>query len=322
MSLTASQICSIARNRAGVPGYTVQSGQYLNTALEEIILTGDYEVARQAYSFTFSTAGQPTNAPNSLQIQNTSGPFRLPPDYLRVKKGDIQYYPLNNYPFQLTPIDIEEFDHQVQQAGIQTFPTYWMTDITQRRVFKSTSGNTTAGSGVITNVADLTGIAVGMGVFGDAIQPGTVTLVSDLSNPPNVTVTPAANVTGTFTAPAVSALVFASCPNAYVWPPTGGAYPCFLRYFRKMPDIWSPEAATQVPWFEYTDLLLDMVTARLMKDARDPRGAQLFQETHDELRRYRQMKDDRTNRAHRVTLDRRRFGAGYSQLPRSKILGW
>lgn len=321
MSLTASQICTIARDRSGTPGYTQQSGQYLNNALEEIILTGDYEVARQAYSFSFSTAGQPTNAPNASQVQNTSGPYQLPPDYLRVKKGDIQYYPLTNYPFQLTPIDIEEFDHQVQQAGIQTFPIFWMTDITQRRVFKSTGGTgITAGSGTFT-VADATGIAVGQGVFGDAIQPGTVTLVTNVAGA-SVTVSPAVNVIGTYTAPAYSALVFSTCPNAYVWPPAGGAYPAFLRYFRKMPDIWVPEASTMVPWFEYTDMLCDMVTARLMKDSRDPRATELNAEVRAELRRYNQMVDDRNNRARRITLDRRRFGSGWNVLPKSKILGW
>ena len=40
------------------------------------------------------------------------------------------------------------------------------------------------------------------------------------------------------------------------------------------------------------------------------------------LRRYLTMKDDNTDRAKRVTLDRRRFGPSYSTLPKSKILGW
>lgn len=319
MSLTAAQICTIARNRAGAPGYTVQSGQYLNSLLEEIALTGDYAIAKQSYNFTFTPSGIP--AFNS-QIQPASGPFQLPPDYLRVAKGDIVYYPLTNYPFQLIPIDIAEFDHQVQQAGLQSYPNFWMADITTRRVFKSTAGNTTAGSGSITNVQDMTGIAVGQGVFGDAIQPGTVTLVTAISGN-TVTVSPAANVVGTYAAPSFSALVFATCPNGYVWPPTQGAYPAYMRYQRKMVDIWQPEASTQVPWFEYTDLLLDGVQGRLMKDTRDPRSGPMLAEVRNELRRYHQMKDDETNRtAKRVTLDRRRFGSSWSTLPKSKILGW
>ena len=324
MSLTAAQICTIARNRAGAPGYTIQSGQYLNSLLEEIALTGDYAVAKQSYNFTFTPSGIPAF---NTQIQPMSGPFQLPPDYLRVKKGDIVYYPLTNYPFQLIPIDIEEFDHQVQQAGLQSYPNFWMTDITTRRVFKSTAGNTTAGSGNITNVQDMTNVAVGQGVFGDAIQPGTVTLVTGISGN-TVTVNPAANVVGTYTSPAFSSLVFATCPNGYVWPPTQGAYPAFMRYIRKLPDIWVPEASTSVPWFEYTDLLIDGVTGRLMKDTRDPRAIEFLGENRPDsvptrLRKYLQMKDDETNRAaKRVTLDRRRFGSSWSTLPKSKILGW
>lgn len=319
MSLTAAQICTQARNRAGTPGYTVQSGQYLNQALEEIALTNDFAVAKQSYNFTFTPSGLPAF---NTQIQPASGPFQLPPDYLSVAKGDIVYYPLTNYPFQLIPIDIAEFDHQVQQAGLQSYPNFWMTDITTRRVFKSTAGNTIAGQNQISNIQDMTGISVGMGVFGDAIQPGTVTLVTGISGN-TVTVSPAANVIGTYWPPSYSALVFGTCPNGYVWPPTQGAYPAFMRYRRKMVDIWTPEASTQVPWFEYTDLLVMGVQARLMQDARDPRAQPLMAELRNELRRYMQMTDDQTNRtAKRVTLDRRRFGSSWSTLPKSKILGW
>jgi hypothetical protein len=321
MALTSSQICAIARNRSKAVNYTTQSGLYLNLALQEICLTGDYEIAKGAFNSTFAVGTTPIG---NLNVQLASGPFTLPPDYLRAKRGDIIYYPTPAFPLFLIPIDLEEFDIQVQQAGFQNFPVFWATDTSRRADVVTTSGTTISGNGVISNVGNLLGITVGQGVYGDAIAPSTVTLVTAVnSGAGTVTVSPAANVIATYADPARSSLTFAVCPSAYVWPPVGGAYPYFLRYFRKMSDIWKPESSQQIPWFEYQDFLMNEVTGRLMFDVGDDRWKELVDgHLPERLRKFLQMVDDNANRPRRVHLDRRRFGKQWASLPASKTLGY
>lgn len=328
MPLTATQICKLARDRAKATGYTQASGQHLNLTLQEICLLGDYEVAKAAFNFTTTGATAPIG---NLQASLASGPFQLPPDYVRAKKGDIVVYWASGFPQLLTPIDLEEFDKLVMTAGFQNIPIYWVTDTSLRRDAVSTWGNTTTGSGTL-NIAvsgmsspgTLNGIAVGMGVYGDAIAPGKLTTVTAVnSGAGTVTVSPAANVIATYTDPAVSSLIFAVCPIAYVWAPSSGAYPILCRYFRKMPDIITPESSQQIPWFEWQDFLIDEVSGRLLKDTGNPEWKD-YLDGHlgNRLKRYLAIKDDTTNRARSITMDRRRFGSGFNALPKSKVTGY
>src|SRR5262245_45573666 len=128
MPLTAQQICQIARERAKCPNYTVQSGYALNSFLQELCETYDFAAARGTFNGTFVSA---TTQVNNLNTAVASGPFELPADYLRAKRGDVYYFPQGyiNLPYYLVPIDIEEFDGLIQQAGFQNFPVYWVTDM-------------------------------------------------------------------------------------------------------------------------------------------------------------------------------------------------
>ena len=278
---------------------------------------------RSAFNFTLAAATAPIG---NINVQLASGPIALPPDYQRAKRGDVLIYPTTpGYPFQLIPIDLDEFDHQVQQAGYQDYPSYWATQIGTRLDVVSTNGNTTAGSGTLSAVANLNGISVGQGVWGDAIAPGTVTLVTGVnSGAGTVSVLPAANVIATYAAPAVSQLNFAVCPVAFVWPPASGAYPAFCRYYALPSDIVAAENSQQIPWFPNTNILIDGVAGALMKDTGDDRWLEFLGEDKPDsvptrLRKILQMKDDETNRSRTVHLDQRRFGNSWRRLPDSKI---
>lgn len=117
-----------------------------------------------------------------------------------------------------------------------------------------------------------------------------------------------------------------SPPNAVVWPPASGAYPVQIRYFSQMPDIVTPESSAVVPWFPNTQYLRTRLGGELMKLTDDlrwkdflgdaPYGAQGI------LHRYLLLKDDSSDRAQTVKLDRRSFGNGFSKLPNSKKVGW
>lgn len=319
MPLQAQDICNLARQIAKCPGYTSQSGQYLNQFLRTLALDYDFDVgAKATFNFTFLPA---LTQIGNFNAQLASGPFTLPVDYLRAKRGDVMWF-LQNYPYQLIPIDLEEFDIQVQQAGVQSFPTLWATDMSQAAPILSTTGNT-HGTTALDSLISVAGVSVGNGVSGPGIVPGTtVTVVTPGSPLSSVTLSQAttSSVTG-------GSFFFGVCPIAYVWPPASAAYPCMVRYFKLPPDIATPESSTAIPWFQDQDLLIDGVAGRLMKLTGDDRWTQFLGEDAADgvpkrLSNYMRMKDDSSNRAKRVYLDRRRFGPTYGNLPASKILGY
>lgn len=120
-----------------------------------------------------------------------------------------------------------------------------------------------------------------------------------------------------------------SPPVAIIWPGASGAFPCMVRYFRQMPDITTPETSTTVPWFPNQRYLLKQLSGMLMELTDDERAQTFLGDgegtnpgAQSILRHYLNLKDDSSNRAKRVTLDRRRFGSGYSTLPSTKTIGW
>lgn len=116
--------------------------------------------------------------------------------------------------------------------------------------------------------------------------------------------------------------VSTSPAGLYVWPPSSGAYPATIRYNPQMPDIATPESSATVPWFPNSDLLIDLVAARLMKITNDDRLTTFAQLANDNLTAYLKMKDDPETAVKRVTLDRRFFGTGWNRLPNTKRIGW
>lgn len=117
-----------------------------------------------------------------------------------------------------------------------------------------------------------------------------------------------------------------SPPALYLWPPPNGAYPLTVRYQRQMSDITTPETSTVIPWFPNGDYLVTRLSGELMKITDDGRSESFLGEgpsgAQGILKRYLNLKDDRSNRAETVKLDRRTFGPAFNKLPNTKTIGW
>lgn len=114
----------------------------------------------------------------------------------------------------------------------------------------------------------------------------------------------------------------ASPPTMYVWPPASGSYPVTARYYKKMPDITTPESSTAVPWFQNQQYLITELAARLMDITDDDRSETMRAKAKDVLTHFMKMKDDRGGKAYQVKLDRRLFRNRFDRLPDTKNMGW
>lgn len=123
MSLTAAQIVTLSTQAAKVRGYQSQAGQILNVILQELCQDYDFEVAMGTTTFLFNPALLST-ASGSIVY---GGPYPMPADYLRGRKGGV-WWTLLGVPYTCIPIDLEQFDAQVQQAGLQSYPSLYTTD--------------------------------------------------------------------------------------------------------------------------------------------------------------------------------------------------
>ena len=128
--LSAQDICTLARQIAKCPGYTQQSGQFLNAALESLAQNFDFEAIKGVTSFNL-VAGSP-------------GPITLPADWYRGIDRSI-FYTISGVPYPMVNIEEEEYDNLVQTAGLNGFPQYYMTDTgptpPQMFVWPPSSGN-------------------------------------------------------------------------------------------------------------------------------------------------------------------------------------
>lgn len=240
MALTAQQIVTLACQAAKTPGYLGQAGQLLNVILQELCQTYDFDLAKGFYQFNFNPSLVSTIDNNVLL---GGGPYPMPSDYLRADPDDV-FWTLQGVPYRMTNISIEQFDMTVQQAGLQNFPYWYATDMSQ------------------------------------------------------------------------------SPPVMYVYPPPSGSYPVTIRYRRQMPDITSPESSSAVPWFPNTQYLRTRLTAELMALSDDDRRSGYVEESAAILRRYLEMKDDKSDRSETVKLDRQRFRSGTNSLRNTKLVGW
>lgn len=247
MALSYNQILSLAMQDAHAPQtWTTQAQNFMIMELSDLCQNYDFEVAAKTYNFFFNP-GLTSLVGGSIY---GSGPYPLPADFLRVKDPKSVFWSLNGVPYPLIPIDLSEFDMAVQQAGTQSYPWWFATDM-------SPADGTQSGAGAV--------------------------------------------------------------PQAYVYPPPSGAYPVVVRYQSQMP---APVDFTQVPWFPNQGYLRKKVAAMLMGSTDDSREREWMDAADAMLDKYAKMKDNKTNRAQVVQLDRRRFGSNYSKLPNTKTIGW
>ena len=108
----------------------------------------------------------------------------------------------------------------------------------------------------------------------------------------------------------------------YVYSPPSGTYPYTLRYFSQMPDIATPETSNVVPWFPHQGYLRKKLAAAIMGQVDDDRQPSWETQADGMLREYLILKDNRSNRAKVVKLDRRYFGKSFSALKNTKTIGW
>jgi len=129
MALTAAQIITLACQQSKTPGYTSQAGELLNAILSDLSQTYDFDIAKGTYTFNFQPGLITTNVyPN---IQPGGGPYPLPSDFLRMVDNKDAMWFLLGVPYPMIPCDLSEYDNLVQQAGLQSYPYIFATDMSQ-----------------------------------------------------------------------------------------------------------------------------------------------------------------------------------------------
>lgn len=127
--LSASQIIALAAQDAKVPGFTHQAGEIMNMVLSELCETYDFDAAKGTTVFNFNPSQITTNLyPN---VTPGGGPYALPADFLRMIDNKDAVWYLNGVPYPMIPCDLSEYDNFVQQAGLQSYPLIFATDMSQ-----------------------------------------------------------------------------------------------------------------------------------------------------------------------------------------------
>lgn len=112
---------------AKCPNYTSQAGQFLNAILSDLCQTYDFDVAKGTFSFNFNHSLPP--GPNYPNVQPGAGPYALPSDFLRMVDNKDAMWFLLGVPYPMIPCDLSEYDNLVQQAGLQSYPYIFATDM-------------------------------------------------------------------------------------------------------------------------------------------------------------------------------------------------
>jgi hypothetical protein len=99
-----------------------QAGQRLNVVLAELSQTYDFDDARGSFTFNFNIGGNANNT--------GSGPYLLPADYLRTEQG-LQFYTVAFQPYEMSRIELWEYDLLTQQPGFADFPRNFTVDMSQ-----------------------------------------------------------------------------------------------------------------------------------------------------------------------------------------------
>lgn len=311
-----------------IQGYTSQALDELNSLLDHIAETVDFSAAMRTFNFNFNTNLISSGAGNII----TASPNPLPIDYLRVQTSggatgaqrSSKWY-FQGVPYDMVEIDLTEWDDQVQQAGIQSYPYFWAKDMSQRQVLANIQGDLNSASASIMNVTSTAGLVAGMSIAGgigpqSVIVPGT-TIVSVGSGALTLSAAPNYNgFTGTLSQ---ASLIVGYPPVGYPYPPPSGTYPVMIRYQAWMP----PLTQTQVNngaycWFPDDLVLVNRLASRLMAYADDARAPEYEAMGVAVMAKYTKLADDRSNRGQSVQLDRRSFGHNFSTLPNTKRIGF
>lgn len=329
-------------------GYTVQALAALNSILDQLTETVDFARATRTFFFTFNTALVNTGGGNII----TGSPNPLPIDYQRVQTSggatgaqrSSKWY-FDGVPYDMVEIDLTEWDDQVQQAGIQSFPYFAARDMSGGAIQFNFQGDITSSSLVVQNVSTIApltgtitvgipnGLSVGMTIGGGIgaltpVVPGTtITAINTGANqitlsqlPTYLNGSPGAAWSGTLLQ---SSLYAGYAANLLVYPPPSGAFNAMIRYQAYMPPLTQAQVNNGAyTWFPDDNSLIDLVAKRLMGIADDQRLSEYQAYSMEEIGRYRKLADDRANRAQMVQMDRRVFGKDFQSLKNTKVIGW
>jgi hypothetical protein len=265
-----------------------------------------------------------------------SGPYLLPVDYLRLSGSSGSsgaqrsfIWWLQGVPHPIIPMDLAEFDMQVQQAGLQSYVWLSATDMStpiDDRILLTTTGDVVNGSTKISNLASTTRLIGGgvLGVAGQGIVPGTMLrgLSSPGSTPAEAIITVPANVTVTG-----ASLIFGYCPVVFIYPPPATPLQAMIRYQKRMPDVFD---FTRYAWFHHDGYMLEKLTGKLCQLNDDDRadkllgGPDVVGSPDQKLRLWLAAKDDEPSHPKTVGLDRRVFGRGGQMRSNkvTKLVGW
>lgn len=201
-ALQRAKIGNVAASGTSIIGFGTQALQELNSLLDFIAETVDFAAAMGTWFFTFN--------PNLVNLGNgnitISGPNYLPIDYLRVQTSggatgaqrSSKWY-LQGVPYDMVEIDLTEFDDQVQQAGMQSYPYFWAKDLSQRQITSINptgmvpiTGDLSTATTTVYNLPTLAGISVGMSIAGgigpvSLVTPGTTITATNVFSDATVT---------------------------------------------------------------------------------------------------------------------------------------
>ena len=289
-------------------------------------------------------------------VQFGSGPYQMPVDFLRLSgssgsSGSQRSFIwwLNGVPYAVLPMDLADFDMQVQQTGLESYVWLAATDMSaplDDRVLLQTTGDTTAGSNQVLNLGSTARLIGGgfLGVAGQGIAPGTT--LDGLGSPGQVLGSgnaiigtgggspigtgPGGGAGSCFLSQAATvsivgaSLIFGYAPTIFVWPPPVSALQAMIRYQRQMPPITD---TTRFPWLHNDGYLIEKLTGRLCQLNDDTRadlllgGPDMPGSPEQKLALFLSMKDDEQSHPKRVELDRRAFGRRFSGLGPAKRTG-
>lgn len=340
MPRPALNIIQAASQIAKVSGFQQQALAELNSLLDHIARTVDLSAARGQWFFTFNSNLVTLGGGNIV----SSGPNPLPIDYLRVgtsggstgSQRSSKWY-LQGVPYDMVEFDLYEFDDQVQQAGMQSYPYFWAKDMATYRPIVDCTGDLASSSTAVANLAlfqggSLNSIAAGMSIAGgigpqSVIPPGTTIATLTGGSPPTgltLSAAPTATLTG-------ATLMIGNPGNAYAYPPPSGAYNAMIRYQRLMPRLTQAQVNNGAYcWFPDDEALVEGLAGLLCRYSDDTRVPEFIGAgigTNEgrfgrRMAQYTRLADDTANRARRVELDRRLFGSSFSRLPNTKTVGW
>lgn len=329
-------------------GYTIDALDALNSVLDFLAETIDFAKATKTFQFTFAPQLITQGAGNIV----TAAPNPLPIDYLRVQTSggstgaqrSTKWY-LNGVPYDMIEIDLTEWDDQVQQAGIQSYPYYCAKDMSGGAIQFNFQGDLSSNTPIVTNVVTTNpllgsvtagippGLAVGMGIAGgmgalNPVVPGTTITAIDAASAQVTLSQPPTYLNGspgtTWSGFLPQASLMAGYPaSLLIYPPPSGAFNAMIRYQCYMPPLTQMQVNSNAyAWYPDDGSLVDLVSKRLMAIADDQRMGEYVALTRQTVGEYRRLADDRANRAQTVQMDKRTFGKDFVNLPNTKTIGW